>query len=305
MKIKSAVVTCIFTLFFMSVNVFAANPTVSVAGSYDTQKNFTMEIDFGSTEMYTEGTVNLLLVDGDIVPNVDATIEYGTTMVPLRVVSDRLGVSTTWDPVSKSINLYKDNTNIEMFINKNYMYINGMSIKIARAPEIIRSTTFVPIRAISEAFNADVGFVPVCTYGTGINIVYVDTKKEVPSINEQDAINITTDTYFNKFLPEMYDYVQEFCGVNIEGMNAYNVNSFVNYYPRGSEGSLPYMFYDYNPCVYADMGEYYYVRLFNDGPEGCLVDKYDGSYFPISSFSLGFLNITRGDDFGSWGLNYQ
>ncbi len=301
MKRKLGIVISLFFIIAMTANVYAANPTVSVTGDdFTYPQNF--EVDFGYTSRSARGHATLMLVDGDMVPNTETVISDGTAMVPLRVVSEKLGASTIWNPNDKSIKLTKGSVNIVVYVDKNYMYVNGRSVKINKAPQVILATTFVPLRAIAEGFGAQVGYSTLYD-NSPISFIYVNTRKDSVKISQQKAIEITGDVYFNKFLPTMYDYIMANNYVNdpyinIRGLNINNIKSY-------RDDMLPYPLQGCNPRVYADLGEYYYVKLFNTSIDGCFVDKYNGSYYPVSAFSLNCLNITQGNDFGSWGLNYQ
>ena len=60
----------------------------------------------------------------------------------------------------------------------------------------------------------------------------------------------------------------------------------------------------FGKCIF-DLGEYYYIKLFDDSGEAALVDKYDGSCFAIDSVSLMLFGISEEGQFNIWGWHYQ
>lgn len=71
------------------------------------------------------------------------------TMVPLRVVSDFLGIKTEWVPDRNGVSLTGKNKNIFLEIGKSHG-IPGLDIP----PVIIEGRTYVPLRYIGETFNS-------------------------------------------------------------------------------------------------------------------------------------------------------
>ncbi|MGO4890664.1 copper amine oxidase N-terminal domain-containing protein [Anaerobacillus sp. MEB173] len=83
-------------------------------------------------------------------------IKSGTTLIPLRFVSEQLGADVTWNGTNRSITVKLDGTTIVLRENNRNVKVNGSSRWIDVAPEIIRGTTFVPLRFVSEQLGKDV-----------------------------------------------------------------------------------------------------------------------------------------------------
>ena len=79
-----------------------------------------------------------------------------TTLVPLRVISEGLGADVNWDESENTITVEKDGNVICLQIGSTTATINGTSYTLPAAAEIKDDTAMVPIRFISEAFNANV-----------------------------------------------------------------------------------------------------------------------------------------------------
>jgi hypothetical protein len=80
----------------------------------------------------------------------------GVVMVPLRFIGEAFGATVEWEPVFKVVRLQLASTTIYLQIGSNYASVNGKKIVLQGLPSIIKGTTMVPIRFISEAFNAEV-----------------------------------------------------------------------------------------------------------------------------------------------------
>lgn len=90
---------------------------------------------------------------------IEVTASYkvdDTTLVPLRVISEGLGADVNWDESENTITVEKDGNVISLQIGSTAATINGTSYTLPAAAEIKDDTAMVPIRFISEAFNANV-----------------------------------------------------------------------------------------------------------------------------------------------------
>ncbi len=87
-------------------------------------------------------------------------IENGSTMVPVRAISEAFGAKVEYDGNTRSIDIILDDIQILLQIGVPHMIVRGEKVKLAVAPMIKNSSTFVPLRAISEAFNGDVDWAP-------------------------------------------------------------------------------------------------------------------------------------------------
>lgn len=103
-----------------------------------------------------------LWVKGEIVnSDVAPYISEDRTMVPLRVISENLGKKVTWNNNDKKVNIKDEKGNeFSLVINEKFMENvssdSNLKIKLD-APAVIKDNrTFVPIRAIAEAFGEKV-----------------------------------------------------------------------------------------------------------------------------------------------------
>ena len=85
-----------------------------------------------------------------------AFIENGNTMVPMRNIFEHLNAKVDWDNDTKTITAKKEDTEITLQIGSQTLKKNEKSEQLDVTPVIVNDTTFVPIRAVSQALDANV-----------------------------------------------------------------------------------------------------------------------------------------------------
>lgn len=90
----------------------------------------------------------------------------------MRGVFEALGATVDWDGATRSVIAYKDGTTVELVIGSAIMYVNGQPRSLNVAGQIINDRTMIPLRAVSEAFGADV------YWDGGTRTVHIDYDKE-------------------------------------------------------------------------------------------------------------------------------
>lgn len=83
-------------------------------------------------------------------------IENDRTLVPFRNIFETLGYEVQWIDEFKGIIAEKENVSMIMNIDNNEMYVNDEYVYSDTAPRLIDSTTYVPVRLISEYSGYDV-----------------------------------------------------------------------------------------------------------------------------------------------------
>ena len=92
----------------------------------------------------------------------------GRTMVPMRAIFEELGASVYWNAEKKSIYAIKMDTEVFMGIDTTMFVVNKQTLPLDVPPTIIDGRTLVPIRAVSESFDAQVNWV------SSTRTVYID-----------------------------------------------------------------------------------------------------------------------------------
>lgn len=96
--------------------------------------------------------INDTLIETSVPP----LTENGTTLVPLRLISEHLGA--TVDYKAGQIQLTQADTVISLTLGKKEALVNGKSQSLASAPKVVKNTTMVPLRFISENLNCQVNW---------------------------------------------------------------------------------------------------------------------------------------------------
>ena len=99
---------------------------------------------------------NIILNGNAIFGDINPIIIEGRTLVPLRMIFEKLGASVEWNENTQTVNSKKGNITVIMKIGNNVFYKNGIPIKLDVAPQIVGERTLVPVRAIAEAFDCSV-----------------------------------------------------------------------------------------------------------------------------------------------------
>ncbi|HCP15146.1 MAG TPA: hypothetical protein DIT32_05165 [Peptococcaceae bacterium] len=80
------------------------------------------------------------------------------TQVPLRITMESLGAEVDWNQETQTVVVKKDDVMVEVPIGKYYIIKNGQQIPNDTIAIIRGSKTFIPIRAVLEAFGTEVGW---------------------------------------------------------------------------------------------------------------------------------------------------
>jgi hypothetical protein len=94
------------------------------------------------------------------------------TVVPVRFIAEALGAKVDWNGETRTVFIDQDKKHIKLVIGAMEATVDSKIIKFDTKAEIYFNRTFVPLRFVSEALGASVGW-------NGENrTVTVDTKKE-------------------------------------------------------------------------------------------------------------------------------
>lgn len=101
-----------------------------------------------------------VIVNGDevVFPDQKPAIVNDRTLVPLRAIFEALKAEVEWDDETKTVISKKGDISVSLAIDSDRLYQNGQE-KILDVPaQIMNGRTMVPVRAISEAFQCQVGW---------------------------------------------------------------------------------------------------------------------------------------------------
>ncbi len=114
------------------------------------------------------------------------------TLVPLRAVLETFGATVSWDSNENMVIAKKEDIRVGIKVGSKFITVNGATIQTDTSAVIKDGRTFLPIRAVMEAFKCDVNW---NAYNRSIDIVSsnykTDTSKDTdlktPDLNEIES----------------------------------------------------------------------------------------------------------------------
>lgn len=106
----------------------------------------------------SDSTVPVFLNRSTIDFDVHPFISDGRVVVPLRAISESLNADVSWDNDTQTATITSGEKIVSFEIGEKNMIINGEEYEIDAEATIVNSTTFVPLRALSEALGFDVAW---------------------------------------------------------------------------------------------------------------------------------------------------
>jgi len=135
----------------------------------------------GNTEVVCKATKKGLLISLQIgseeakINNIKTTLSVppsiikGSTVVPLRFIGEALGATVDWEATEKKITYTFGDKIVILWIGNTEALVNNIPVTMTIAPTIIKGSTMVPLRFISEALGASVEWI---AESKTINIYY-------------------------------------------------------------------------------------------------------------------------------------
>ncbi len=103
-----------------------------------------------------------LFINGSLIKDAKVLFRHGTTLVPVRIISEYFDSVVKWDLETNRISISNGNDTIVMEIGNKHAKINDREVLMDEPPVIFEDFIYVPVRFISEAL--------------GVNIEYSDGK---------------------------------------------------------------------------------------------------------------------------------
>ena len=152
---------------YIDIEIYDGNHGYAVCGELDflvpkkeieaRKKNNYYKLKIGSNTVTTVKNGVETVKEIDVAPY----IMNGSTLIPLRGLLEEMGATFTWDGERRKIGITKEDTEIEMQIFNNLVYVTNniygrVRYTLAVVPQIKDSRTFVPVRFISEQLGYEV-----------------------------------------------------------------------------------------------------------------------------------------------------
>ena len=80
----------------------------------------------------------------------------GRTLVPLRAIFEAMNATVDWNQNTQTVTSTRGNITIKLTIGENTLYKNGQPVTLDVPAQLISDYTMIPVRAVAEAFGADV-----------------------------------------------------------------------------------------------------------------------------------------------------
>lgn len=101
-----------------------------------------------------------LCIDGNEIRATDTIdsmeIKDGRTMVPLRLIAERLGAIVDWDGTTGKVTMTRANRIVVMTLGSKTAYVDGKAIEMDVAPYVKSDRTLLPARYVAEFFGQKV-----------------------------------------------------------------------------------------------------------------------------------------------------
>ena len=129
-----------------------------VIGFVISLSTFTVFADTDTVEISLRVGESTLNINGESIEVEAPFIVDGTTLVPVRVITEAFGADVDWNPDTRQVTLTYRNVEIVLQIDNINVYINNQRQSLLAEPRLSSGVTMVPLRFISENFGADVGW---------------------------------------------------------------------------------------------------------------------------------------------------
>ena len=105
-----------------------------------------------------------VVVDGQPAAfDVPPVMVSGRVLVPLRGVFERLGAVVTWDPATQTVLAARGETTMSLRVGNPVASVNGQPTTMDVPAILVGGRTMVPLRFVSQALGASVGWDPSTT----------------------------------------------------------------------------------------------------------------------------------------------
>jgi len=83
-------------------------------------------------------------------------LKGGTTLIPVRAITEGLGAAVSWDEASRSVIITKDDTTVVIPLGSTTVLVNDTPVDLTASAESTCSRVYVPLRFLAETFGLQV-----------------------------------------------------------------------------------------------------------------------------------------------------
>lgn len=273
---------------------------------------FASSVLFVSPVFAEENEINVI-VDGKIIDfeNQKPIIENERVLVPFRAVLNEMGAEVDWDSQTKTVTCKKGDITVKLAVGSDEIEVNDKTIKLDVPAKIIDGTTMVPLRAVSESFNASVNFdtgqdsesknVNIDTESPNHKSIKMETITD--SVKADDGavvLNISLDYPVLSGLGEgeniINDYYKQHIKDKLSDVIEKIGNAALSDYEKNNSYGAFYI-WDYKSTCFTHYSDENYICI---AEEGILEDNFndyvydEGSYFTHKNTSI--FDLTSGKE---------
>lgn len=110
------------------------------------------------TQLQAAASISIYMDGVKLVTDQPPTTLQGRTMLPMRAIFEALDAKVLWDQRKQMVTAIKDDTTIVLKIGSRAATINGSAVVLDVPPQTLLGRTMVPVRFVSEAIGAEVGW---------------------------------------------------------------------------------------------------------------------------------------------------
>lgn len=130
------------------------------------------------TASAAETPIAMLLNGQNLTSDVAPYIISGTTLVPLRVISNGIGAQVAWDQASKTVSIQKDGSSLALTLGNKTAQVNGENVSLDIPLQAVSGRTLAPLRFVGEHLGLDVN------WNSSDHTIYLNTPGWIPSVPE-------------------------------------------------------------------------------------------------------------------------
>ena len=128
---------------------------------YDEFLNMVHSVSFGGGSAPVNDGIKIYVNGEQVFPDAAPFLMNDRTMVPIRVIAEKLGYTVSWDDPNQCVTMSKGNFDVQVMIDSTWItkYIDGQVAEYGFmdvVPCLRNDRTFIPLRAAAEAMGCAV-----------------------------------------------------------------------------------------------------------------------------------------------------
>ncbi len=163
----------------------------------------------GQTVEYKGREVRLVVNGQEVQGDMPAIILNSRTLVPARLVFEKLGAEVVWNEEERRVSVSSDTTTVVMNVSSDKAYVNGVEVTLDSPARLINNRLMIPVRFPAEALGAEV------LWEDKASTVRINLKEEEPEEGASELITIDAkanadvtvlSALFNGMISEVSDF---------------------------------------------------------------------------------------------------